>query len=120
ASSSGERGRLPVWVVRMRAVLMAVRFAAARAPRNYAHAIPASRRLRAGALLVERVRRGRGDERASLLDGAVEKGMLVSPTKPNPELQGLLPWFHQWVNDTLFGEVWERPQLSKRDRSLIT
>jgi 4-carboxymuconolactone decarboxylase len=44
----------------------------------------------------------------------------MSPARSNPDLQGLLPYFHEWVNEKLFGEVWERPQLSKRDRSLIT
>src|ERR1051325_3354200 len=30
------------------------------------------------------------------------------------------PKFVQLANDVLFGDVWERPDLSKRDRSLIT
>lgn len=30
------------------------------------------------------------------------------------------PKLRQLTDDVLFGEVWERPQLSKRDRSLIT
>lgn len=32
----------------------------------------------------------------------------------------LLPsWWRFW-STTLFGDIWERPELSKRDRSLIT
>ncbi len=30
------------------------------------------------------------------------------------------PKLVELTNDVLFGDVWERPQLSKRDRSLIT
>lgn len=30
------------------------------------------------------------------------------------------PKLKQLTDDLLFGEIWERPQLSKRDRSLIT
>jgi 4-carboxymuconolactone decarboxylase len=30
------------------------------------------------------------------------------------------PKFAQLADDVLFGDVWERPELSKRDRSLIT
>ena len=30
------------------------------------------------------------------------------------------PALAHYTEDVLFGEVWERPQLSKRDRSLIT
>lgn len=30
------------------------------------------------------------------------------------------PKFAQLTDDVLFGDVWERPELSKRDRSLIT
>ncbi|HEX3761951.1 MAG TPA: carboxymuconolactone decarboxylase family protein [Kofleriaceae bacterium] len=32
----------------------------------------------------------------------------------------LAPKLAQLTDDVLFGDVWERPQLSKRDRSLIT
>src|SRR5215813_15356299 len=33
---------------------------------------------------------------------------------------GIAPKLAQLTDDVLFGDVWERPQLSKRDRSLIT
>lgn len=32
----------------------------------------------------------------------------------------LLPSFGEMTNEVLFGNIWERPGLSKRDRSLIT
>jgi 4-carboxymuconolactone decarboxylase len=32
----------------------------------------------------------------------------------------VLPKLRQLRDDVLYGDVWERPQLSKRDRSLIT
>ncbi len=32
----------------------------------------------------------------------------------------ITPRFGEITNDLLFGEIWERPELSKRDRSLIT
>ena len=35
-------------------------------------------------------------------------------------LGDIAPKLAQLTDDVLFGDVWERPQLSKRDRSLIT
>jgi 4-carboxymuconolactone decarboxylase len=35
-------------------------------------------------------------------------------------LAEIAPKLKQLTDDLLFGEIWERPQLSKRDRSLIT
>lgn len=35
-------------------------------------------------------------------------------------LEEIAPKLGQLTDDVLFGDVWERPQLSKRDRSLIT
>ena len=42
-----------------------------------------------------------------------------SPAAPNP-LADFAPKLFALTDDVLFGDVWERPQLSKRDRSLIT
>jgi 4-carboxymuconolactone decarboxylase len=36
------------------------------------------------------------------------------------QLGEIAPKLAQLTDDVLFGEIWERPQLSKRDRSLIT
>jgi 4-carboxymuconolactone decarboxylase len=47
----------------------------------------------------------------------------MDPTKLNDARQMLAkaaPKLMQLTDDVLFGDVWERPQLSKRDRSLIT
>lgn len=35
-------------------------------------------------------------------------------------VRAIAPKLGQLTDDVLFGDVWERPQLSKRDRSLIT
>ena len=35
-------------------------------------------------------------------------------------MQEISPKLAELTGDTLFGDVWERPELSKRDRSLIT
>ena len=36
------------------------------------------------------------------------------------ELTALAPEFAKLTRDFLFGDIWERPGLSKRDKSLIT
>ena len=42
-------------------------------------------------------------------------------TKTGQKTHGdIAPKLAQLTDDVLFGDVWERPQLSKRDRSLIT
>lgn len=48
-----------------------------------------------------------------------------APAKRDPKaaqkiLGDLAPKFAQLSDEVLFGDVWERPELSKRDRSLIT
>jgi 4-carboxymuconolactone decarboxylase len=45
--------------------------------------------------------------------------MSSSPLTDHP-LAELAPKFMELSTDVLFGDVWERPGLSKRDRSLIT
>ena len=46
----------------------------------------------------------------------------MSDPKPasNHPLESLAPKFIDISNNVLFGDVWERPELAKRDRSLIT
>jgi 4-carboxymuconolactone decarboxylase len=48
----------------------------------------------------------------------------MSTTKPTTATQKTIgdfaPKLVELTDDVLFGDVWERPQLSKRDRSLIT
>ena len=41
-------------------------------------------------------------------------------TDQKPTVYELIPKFGQLRDDVLFGDVWEQPDLSKRDRSLIT
>jgi 4-carboxymuconolactone decarboxylase len=36
------------------------------------------------------------------------------------ELSGVVPTFVDITDRVLYGEIWDRPELSKRDRSLIT
>jgi 4-carboxymuconolactone decarboxylase len=42
------------------------------------------------------------------------------PTMATATMQAYAPTLGDYTNDVLFGDVWERPGLSKRDRSLVT
>ena len=42
------------------------------------------------------------------------------PPLPSPDLYSGSPYLGELRNSLVYGEIWERPQLSKRDRSLIT
>jgi 4-carboxymuconolactone decarboxylase len=42
------------------------------------------------------------------------------PSAVRQSLGELAPKLVELTEDVLFGDVWERPQLSKRDRSLVT
>lgn len=44
----------------------------------------------------------------------------VEPRKASDALAAFAPKLAELTEQTLFGDMWERPQLSKRDRSLIT
>ena len=44
----------------------------------------------------------------------------VSSSAARDALRSFAPKFVELTDDVLFGDVWERPGLSKRDRSLIT
>src|SRR5216110_327981 len=47
--------------------------------------------------------------------------MAGSPSSsPRERIRPIVPKLIDLTEDVLFGDVWERPQLSKRDRSLIT
>ena len=47
--------------------------------------------------------------------------MSAPPTSPARErIRGTVPKLAEISDKLIYGEVWERPQLSKRDRSLIT
>ncbi len=46
--------------------------------------------------------------------------MADSPTAPRPPFADIAPSLAKYTDEVLFGEVWKRPGLSPRDRSLIT
>lgn len=43
-----------------------------------------------------------------------------SGSSTSDEIRDNFPKLAEILDDVIFGDVWERPQLSKRDRSLIT
>jgi 4-carboxymuconolactone decarboxylase len=55
----------------------------------------------------------------SALAGA-EEGKPRPDPKPSPDVLEVTPQLYQYTTDLLFGEVWKRPDLVPRDRSLIT
>jgi 4-carboxymuconolactone decarboxylase len=46
--------------------------------------------------------------------------MSEKPTAARQSFGDLAPKLAELSDEVLFGDVWERPQLSKRDRSLVT
>jgi len=46
--------------------------------------------------------------------------MSTSPTAARKSFGDIAPKLAQLSDEVLFGDVWERPQLGKRDRSLVT
>ena len=46
--------------------------------------------------------------------------MTTPQPSPLDALRSVAPKFVELTDSVLFGDVWERPELSKRDRSLIT
>jgi len=46
--------------------------------------------------------------------------MAHDPHKAMADLEALAPEFAKLTRDLLFGDIWERPGLSQRDKSLIT
>lgn len=55
----------------------------------------------------------------SALVGA-EEGKPRPDPKPSPDVLEVTPQLYAYTTDLLFGEVWKRPALVPRDRSLIT
>jgi 4-carboxymuconolactone decarboxylase len=51
-----------------------------------------------------------------------ESEMAASPqsSSPRERIRAVVPKLIDLTEKVLFGDVWERPQLSKRDRSMIT
>jgi len=46
--------------------------------------------------------------------------MAEQPTRAQQLLGGFAPKMVELTDDVLFGDVWARPELSRRDRSLVT
>ena len=46
--------------------------------------------------------------------------MAQSSSPARERIRGTVPKLAEYADTVIYGEVWERPQLSKRDRSLIT
>jgi 4-carboxymuconolactone decarboxylase len=46
--------------------------------------------------------------------------MVTPPTTARDKLRSFAPKLIELTDNVLFGDVWERPGLAKRDRSLIT
>jgi 4-carboxymuconolactone decarboxylase len=46
--------------------------------------------------------------------------MSAKPTAARQSFGEIAPKLAELSDDVLFGDIWERPQLSKRDRSLVT
>jgi 4-carboxymuconolactone decarboxylase len=45
---------------------------------------------------------------------------MATPAQGPDPLGSISPKLRELTDDVLFGDVWERPELSKRDRSLLT
>jgi len=46
--------------------------------------------------------------------------MAAKPPTPRRDVSDVAPKLAEMTDQVLFGDIWERPGLSKRDRSLIT
>ena len=46
--------------------------------------------------------------------------MTTKPPAPGDHIRDIAPKLADFTRDVVFGDVWERSQLKKRDRSLIT
>ena len=42
------------------------------------------------------------------------------PSAKRDRIKGFVPALVDYTNDVVYGDLWERPGLSKRDRSLVT
>jgi 4-carboxymuconolactone decarboxylase len=62
----------------------------------------------------------RGIERRRPNSTHLEGGIMATRVDPREGLRAVTPKLMDITDKVLFGDVWERPGLSKRDRSLIT
>ena len=70
------------------------------------------------------VRRGGAELRRPVSEFAARRDgrgqQADAPAPPAPDLYAGSPYLRELRNSLVYGEIWERPYLSKRDRSLIT
>ena len=45
---------------------------------------------------------------------------MANPSSSKAKIRAVAPKLFDMIEDTVYADLWERPQLSKRDRSLIT
>jgi 4-carboxymuconolactone decarboxylase len=57
---------------------------------------------------------------STLLSVASAKEIKMEKVKVPPYLESIAPDFAKLTQDHLFGDIWERKGLSKRDKSLVT
>jgi len=57
---------------------------------------------------------------ASLHSDVANAGVVANPRPSQGAIGDFAPKLAQLTDDVLYGDVWERPELSKRDRSLVT
>ena len=45
---------------------------------------------------------------------------MTNPSSSKERLRSVVPKLVELIDSTVYGDLWERPELSKRDRSLVT
>lgn len=45
---------------------------------------------------------------------------MANPSSSKAKIMGVAPKLYDLIETTVYGDVWERPELSRRDRSMIT
>lgn len=45
---------------------------------------------------------------------------MANPSSSKAHIRSVAPKLFEMIEDTVYGDLWERPNLSRRDRSLIT
>jgi 4-carboxymuconolactone decarboxylase len=45
---------------------------------------------------------------------------MANPSSSKDKVKRVVPKVHELIETTVYGDIWERPELSKRERSMIT
>ena len=45
---------------------------------------------------------------------------MANPSSSKAKIKPVVPKLYDLIETTVYGDIWERPELSKRDRSMIT